>query len=130
MSSIIYSTSPDEIRAAQFNAGDAQHLSVGLFDTEVSVEDQKEANSFHIINIYPNPADQDATILFATDSYGSCTVDLYDVMGKKLQQNAVSNQSAGERYVTINTSNLPVGTYYVTLRLNGQSVTEVLNVIR
>jgi hypothetical protein len=130
MSSIIYSTSADEIRAAQFNAGDPQHLSLGLFDTEVSVEDQKEANTFQIINMYPNPADQDVTILFATDSYGTCTVDLYDVMGKKLQQNVVSNQSAGERYVTISTSDLPVGTYYVTLRLNGQSVTEVLNVIR
>jgi len=130
MRSIIYSENADQIRAAQFNAGDLQHLIVGHFDTEVSVENQKEINSFEILSMYPNPADQDVTILFTTDNYGTCTVDLYDVMGKKLQENVVRNLSSGERYITLNTSTLPVGTYYVSLRLNGQSVTKVLNVIR
>jgi hypothetical protein len=130
MRTIDYSTNPEEVRTAQFNAGDPQHLVVGHFDTEVSVEDQNESKSFAIKRIYPNPADQEATILFTTDGYGSCTVDIYDVMGKKLQQNLVNNLSAGERFITLNTSTLPVGTYYVSLRLNGQSITEIMNVIR
>lgn len=129
MYSIIYTDDPEDIRAAQFNAGDPQHLMIGHFDAMVGVEDNAE-NNFGIKSLYPNPANENATILFTTDSYGSCTVEIYDVMGIKLQENVITDHSGGDRYLTIDTSDLPTGSYYVTLRYNGQSQTEVLNVIR
>jgi hypothetical protein len=77
--------------------------------------------------VYPNPATQNTTISFDMADRNKVTVLVYDVLG-----NVVSNLSQtsdfekGNNNISINTSNLAGGVYYISLQVNGAKETKKL----
>ncbi len=71
-------------------------------------------------NVYPNPANTSATIDLALFSGKAVTIEMYDVMGRKV--NSASSVKA-EKYV-INRDNLNAGIYFINVISDGKISSE------
>jgi hypothetical protein len=84
----------------------------------------KNLNSFVI---YPNPANQSATISFTIIDKNKVNVNVYDVLGNVVSTLSQSNDfEKGNNTINVNTSNLSSGIYYISLDVNGAKETKKL----
>ena len=84
----------------------------------------KNLNSFVI---YPNPANQSATISFTIIDKNKVNVNVYDVFGNVVSTLSQSNDfEKGNNTINVNTSNLSSGIYYISLDVNGAKETKKL----
>lgn len=80
------------------------------------------------INIYPNPADNVATLDFDINTNGIGNIRIVDLMGKTIEKRTI-NYYAGNNKVLLNLNNIAAGIYYVTLQTgSGNSNTVKLTV--
>jgi hypothetical protein len=97
----------------------------------VGVEENTPDNgTVYLGNSYPNPLAGQGTIQFTLPASGHATLDIYNVMGQKVMSLVNGFTSTGTHYVNVNTSDLPSGTYYYTLKWNGTSETRTMSVVR
>ena len=89
------------------------------------VEVSAESN---IENVYPNPAQNQATVVYTINDRSNVILNVYDMVGNKVSSVVNENQSNGKYRAEINTENLPVGIYLVNLMVNGRSHMQKLSV--
>lgn len=82
-----------------------------------------------LLNAYPNPASTFTTIAYHLEESTNVQVDLFDLMGKKVVNLANEQQTAGDQYINVDTSELPKGSYLVRLVANGQVSTQRIVVL-
>ncbi len=90
------------------------------------------ATSLSLSNAVPNPFDHTTTIRFTLPRYeGAVSLVVMDVLGRDVRS-VFENRplDAGEHVVTIDCSDLPIGTYYYTVRTNTQSQTRKMVIAR
>ncbi len=109
-----------------------QEVKAGNFTySTVDVEKgESEFGGLHITGISPNPAQSDIEISFNLPANSTYELDLYDLLGVRLETIKKGGNWPGLHSVRFNTNNLPTGAYYLMLTSNGQRVSEMLNVIR
>jgi len=78
--------------------------------------------------IYPNPAQNQATLVFTLAKPGMVNIDIYDLVGHKVQNVTSGNMVAGKQLVNINTENLSSGMYFYTITVDGASETNKFSV--
>ncbi len=94
------------------------YLTPGFFFTDkVMVSPIKKTKIVEIdLEIYPNPTTEKINIFFkGSDSQESYNIDIYDLMGKKINQyveTSSTNISGGEK-ITVNLGNIPSGQYFI-----------------
>ena len=90
---------------------------VTLYSVEdpTGIADKAEALSFSV-KAFPNPATDQVTVLLDKVN-GIASVTLYDLQGKALISQVVSNNSQ----TVVNTSQLSEGMYLLRVRANGQN---------
>ena len=71
------------------------------------------------IAIYPNPVTDNLNISIDKSLSGTTTVSILNLMGQVIQTANVVNETKGN-VISINTSSLPKGLYFVQLNCNGQ----------
>lgn len=98
--------------------------------TTVSVEDKEETYGFSLSDAYPNPAEGSAEIGFNLDISGNVTLEVYNALGQKVAQLMDSYLTSGNYGKNFDTSGLQSGIYYITLNVNGKSLTKPLNVVK
>ena len=77
------------------------------------------------LNVYPNPANNDATISYSLNKSGNVEIVITDIMGRTVKTMNQGNQVAGTSYnVNLSTSDLANGTYFYTLTVNGEKQTK------
>ncbi|MDB5034899.1 MAG: Por secretion system C-terminal sorting protein [Chlorobi bacterium] len=81
-------------------------------------------------SVYPNPAVGQATIRFTTTASADVSVGLWNVLGEQVMTLGGGRMEPGNHSVTFNSTLLPAGTYYYTLRSNGETLTRAFTVIR
>lgn len=79
-------------------------------------ENQNEFSSA----VYPNPANNSATISFELENYSDLDLNIYSIAGKNMDY-AVS-KSFTKNKVQLNTSELPAGSYFYTLKNSANSI--------
>ncbi len=83
-------------------------------------------NSFlNTISVYPNPATDHITLTFDIKEKNTLTITLYDVLGNAL--NVISQNESfeqGNHLLSIHTSNLSNGIYYIAVDMNGMKETK------
>lgn len=77
--------------------------------------------------VYPNPTNTNATVSYVLKTASMVKLDVYDVLGKKLESPLNTNQQAGT--YKINLTQLKAGIYFVNLNINNNSNTVRLVVI-
>jgi uncharacterized repeat protein (TIGR01451 family) len=80
------------------------------------------------LNVYPNPASNQATVAYQLKNSGDVQVKLTDVQGKVVSSTTVANQQAGKHQLNINANNLSNGVYMLQLTTAEQSKTLKLHI--
>jgi photosystem II stability/assembly factor-like uncharacterized protein len=65
--------------------------------------------------VYPNPAYSIITIISSSDVSGSAILSLYDLLGKEIWKTPFSLSKDTPNIIPLDVSNLPSGTYYLSL---------------
>jgi len=105
-------------------------LEVALVDAinPNSVVEIKENNNDLLV--YPNPASSLTNINFTIEKAGNATIKLSNALGQTLEVLANGYYNAGNFNISLDASKYPMGSYYVTLTVDGRSVTRVMNIIK
>lgn len=77
--------------------------------------------------LYPNPASENTTIAFDIAEKNKVSVSVYDVLGNLVSIVSQDNEfEKGNNTISLNTSNLSSGIYYISLEVNGAKETKKL----
>ncbi len=77
--------------------------------------------------LYPNPATANTTISFSIPEKNKVSVNVYNVLGNLVSTLSQSNDfEKGNNTISLNTSNLASGIYYISLEINGSKETKKL----
>lgn len=79
---------------------------------------------------FPNPARGATTIRFALPDAGPVTLDVYDLLGRRVASLVDGAQTPGWHDVQWDASTLPSGTYFVRLTVGATTQTQRLTVLR
>lgn len=71
-------------------------------------------------SVYPNPTNNRQTLVVETDKVYSLSIDLFDIMGRKVKTVYKGNSNAEKTVVTSDLDGLPNSLYIYTINLNGQ----------
>jgi hypothetical protein len=71
---------------------------------------------FGLDNVYPNPFNPNIKISFCLPLEAHITLDIYDLLGRKIETIKDETQKAGYYQVTWNADNVPSGVYFVRLK--------------
>lgn len=94
----------------------------------VSNREVIKQNDFHL-NAYPNPAQGFTQIAYHLPQSMDVQVELYNLVGQKVQTLRNEFQSEGDQYIELNTNDLPKGNYLLRLVANGQVSTQKIIVL-
>ncbi|NDK54607.1 S8/S53 family peptidase [Pontibacter fetidus] len=75
---------------------------------------------------YPNPSTGRSTISYTVTAEGPVAIEVYDVMGRKVQTVVSEKQAAGRHALQFDGSKLPGGTYLYRITANGKTSTNRL----
>jgi hypothetical protein len=94
-----------------------------------SVQNKKQIESInHQINIYPNPANNTASVTFMENKIESYTIQVTDISGKILLQKS-NTSTIGENKINLDISKFEKGTYIVYL-INKEMVKMSLKLLK
>ena len=78
------------------------------------------------MNVYPNPANEEATVSFELANASDVAITVTDLSGKAVYSTSMSNVAAGLTEVAINTSSLSNGVYVVNVSSDNAVSTQQL----
>ncbi len=97
-------------------------------------EPQNAPQSFTLAQNYPNPVNDVTDIVFAVADarlYGAeVTLDIYDMLGKKMLTAYRGKADNYEYTIRVDASSFPPGSYYYRLSCGGEQMTKMMNIIR
>ncbi len=93
-----------------------------------TVSEIKENNNDLLV--YPNPASSITNINFTIEKAGNATIKLSNTLGQTIDVLASGYYNAGNFNINLDASKYSVGSYYVTLTVDGRSITKMLSVIK
>lgn len=76
------------------------------------------------VSLYPNPASNNATIVYSLNTESTVSIEVRDLAGKVVATVNAGQLAAGEHQATISTEALASGVYTYTLTANGAQVTD------
>lgn len=85
-----------------------------------------EAAAEFKLNVYPNPATDNATVSFNLNNASDVKVVVTDLAGNAVYTNNVANAAAGKYEFAINTAEMAAGVYTVNFTANNSVVTKKL----
>ncbi|PQJ10997.1 hypothetical protein CJD36_013590 [Flavipsychrobacter stenotrophus] len=97
------------------------HSSVGVSQVEVQTLN---------LNVYPNPAKGDATIVFELNAPSNMQVQLVDVTGRVISTVANEQMNIGAHSLSFNTASLAPGIYNIVLHTTVGAFTQRLSVVK
>ena len=96
-----------------------------------SVERSDGAAGYEITSVAPNPASsEDVTFSFALAAPQQVSAALYNAAGELVRQVEVGAREAGEHQVSVETSDLPNGTYHLRVEGGPLQATRTLQIVR
>ncbi len=80
------------------------------------------------VSIFPNPANETATVSYLLNKSGDVKIELVDVLGKKIMESSNVNQTQGEHTFQISKQdlNLRNGVYFVKFSVDNSTITKKL----
>ena len=84
------------------------------------------SNSFEFRGIYPNPAQNSATITFSVKNTGDMQIDLLDVLGHTVRSVKEKLSEAGVYSVSVDVHDLAAGVYYCKLLQSGNAAVKMI----
>ncbi|MEP2446588.1 MAG: T9SS type A sorting domain-containing protein [Balneola sp.] len=95
-----------------------------------SNEDVSRVNKFMLFDNYPNPFNPSTNIQFELQKSGRASLEVFNVLGQKIETLFDKKVSSGSYQVLFDASNLSSGVYFYTLKLDGISKTKKMLLIK
>lgn len=87
----------------------------------VSITEHKKSNKPYILNIYPNPANDNASINYTLNKpANNLKLSVYDITGRMILSNDLGSRYKGDNTESIDLKSLPNGIYILRLQGNDQ----------
>ncbi len=87
-------------------------------------------NIISSINVYPNPAKDNATLDISLAQSSLATINVVDIMGRNVIDLGTKSLKAGQNTIELNTSNLNNGMYFVKVASENGVVTKKITINR
>ncbi|MEM6782547.1 MAG: T9SS type A sorting domain-containing protein, partial [Bacteroidota bacterium] len=94
------------------------------------VETVTQAGTYRLDSVYPNPSTTTARVGFTLPAAEDATVEVFDLLGRRVATLTDGLRAAGEHTVTLDAAGLPSGVYVVRLATPSASLTERVTVVR
>ena len=91
--------------------------------TPAGVNVQEQANTPFTFSFYPNPATENITVNYSLEQSAKVTYIIFDLTGKQVQSES-TNRFPGAQQQNVNLNNLQVGTYLLSVNVNGNVITK------
>jgi hypothetical protein len=124
-----------KVYISPFSINDLNESTAGM-GRPVSVQEQPKGNkdlakgnSMNII-LSPNPVMNEATLNFQLGSIGVATIEVYSMTGEKVANIMNRFVTEGNHSVQFSTSQLPVGSYRISLKQNNTVSTVGMTIVR
>lgn len=104
-----------------------------LIITSVNYKSQQVRAERADVSVYPNPIRERGTIEYTVPERSSVTLEIYDLMGRRLQTLVEETQQVGVHRVQWPSGRsrpLPAGTYFYRLQIGTQSTLQKVTVLR
>lgn len=85
-----------------------------------------EENIIGAINVYPNPAQNSATVNYQLTASGLVSIQVMDITGKAMIDPIAQQSATGTYHVVLNTTDYAAGIYFIHISTNGIDKTEKL----
>ena len=106
-------------------------VDLATFDMTTGVDDDIEIpNSYSLHQNYPNPFNASTTINYSLSEENFVTIDVFDIMGRKIETLVSSKQNAGEHSVVWNANNVASGVYLYKINAGDFSETKRCNLLK
>jgi hypothetical protein len=118
----IYRYAPD------YTAFNGKDLTPGdyieLYQTSINGKINQTPNSFELFQNFPNPFNPSTKIEYFISSPGSIKLEVYSVMGERIQSLVDQYQQTGKYSVEFNAKNFPSGCYFYKLTAANRTITK------
>jgi len=81
-------------------------------------------------SVYPNPVSDNLNINYYLNNSTDVSINLYDMLGNKVNEIASNYESLGEHQIQWKTNNLSNGIYLLQIRVNDKITTHKISIIR
>jgi hypothetical protein len=102
----------------------------GLISTQIEAFDPELPKELRLLPNYPNPFNPSTTIHFELPRSSSVTIDIFDVLGRRVAQALNTTLHAGTHQLIFDGSNLSSGTYLVRLTTDTQSLSTKMMLLK
>ena len=86
---------------------------------------------FSFDSIYPNPAQDHASVIFSIKNDGPVLMELFDLIGKKIFSNILTDvDPRTKQIITLDTKYLAAGSYFLSISSDGKRESKALTIIR
>lgn len=129
---IAFSPTGDTVYVTQFNSGTREIVQrfIGKATVGVQPEPGTVARTFSLEQNYPNPFNPSTGIKFSVNNGGQTTLKVYSLLGREVSTLVNERLNAGVYSVTFNASNLPSGTYFYTLNVDGRQISKKMMLLK
>ncbi|OGC90752.1 MAG: hypothetical protein A2W25_13665 [candidate division Zixibacteria bacterium RBG_16_53_22] len=94
-----------------YNGANIGVYGVGCEAVGITDEDIGLPGVFDLLQNYPNPFNAQTTIRFILPQAGSVEIDIYDILGRKIETAFAGHLPAGENHIVWDADKLPSGAY-------------------
>lgn len=112
--------------AAVYDEGMSDFVGPVFIDINVGIEELQNGD----FNIYPNPISQNAQIALTLKKNAQVEWSIISLTGSIVMESALQTLSAGQQMINLNTGNLEDGIYFINLKVNDESITKKITVIK
>lgn len=120
---------PDMILAGHVDYRTPNNIQTAFFNATVTSVSEEQSYNFSVNGISPNPTNNNAELSFTMNQAGNVSIDVISVAGNKIATVLNSTLDAGIHGITIPTTNLANGAYYVSVGIGTQRITRQLVVM-
>lgn len=92
-----------------------QRFEITFTPPTVSGEDSSEGYAFGLEAVWPNPTTSTSQVAFTLENTGEISLDVFDVLGRRVAQVANGEYGAGRHILPLSTGSLASGVYVVRL---------------
>lgn len=101
-----------------------------IYGNITSVEDDIVLNNFILMQNFPNPFNPVTTINYSLDINSFVRMDIYNIVGEKVETLVNEFQNSGNHKVNFNANNLPSGIYFYKLVSNNRVLVKKMSLIK
>ena len=120
----------NDTRQDIIHSGEGVYITFSKDTVSSVVADNNEPNNFHLFQNYPNPFNPSTTIRFSLPESGNVKLEIFNILGEKVQTLRDEFYNAGIYIVEFNAGNLPSGIYFYKLTSDNFTDTKKLILVK